>query len=66
MNTVYKVVGQRLKAIPVTRQGDYADHDTIAKSLIVAADIQDGDVIMTTQLPNAVENLLVKPVSPSQ
>lgn len=66
MDTVYKVVGQRLKAIPVTRQGDYSDHDTIAKSLIVAADIQDGDVIMTTQLPNAVENLLVKPVSPSQ
>jgi hypothetical protein len=66
MDTVYKVVGQRLKAVRVIRQGDYSDHDPIAKSLVVAADINDGDVIMTTQLPNAVENLLVKPVSPSQ
>ena len=66
MDTVYKIVGQRLKTTPVTRQGDYSDQGPIAKSLVVSADIQDGDIIMTTQLPNAVENLLVKPVSPSQ
>jgi len=61
-DTVYKVVNKRLKAISVSRLGDFPSQNGIAQSLLRSTDISDGDIIMITQLPNAVENLLVKVV----
>lgn len=61
--TIYKVVDQRLKTVPVQRLGDYATGNDEAHSLLSSQHISDGDTILVTQLPNAVENLLVKPVN---
>ena len=63
VDTIYKVEQQRLKATPVIRLGDYPGSDNIAYSLVASSEINSGDILMTTQLPNAVENLLVKPAS---
>lgn len=60
--TIYKIVDQRLKTVPIQRLGDYARDDDVAHSLLSSQHINDGDVILVTQLPNAVENLLVQPV----
>jgi RND family efflux transporter MFP subunit len=57
---LYKIVEQRLKSVTVQRLGDYATDDGIAHSLIRSSEIANGDIILSTQLPNAVENLLVK------
>ena len=61
MDKVYKVIDQRLKGIAVTRLGDFPDRDGLAHSLIMSPEIQPGDRLMITQLPNAVDNLLVNP-----
>jgi hypothetical protein len=63
MDTIYKVSDRRLKSVPVSRRGDYPDRDGIPHSVIASPHINSGDIIMTTQLPNAVENLLVNPAS---
>ena len=57
---IYKVVGNRLVTTRVQVLGDYIADDA-GQYLVVASDnIIDGDLIMTTQLPDAIENLLVK------
>ena len=59
-DTIYRVVDNRLQAVKVRRLGDFIDNGNPSRTLLVSEDIQPGDVIMTTQLPNAIENLLVK------
>ena len=61
MDKVYKVIDRRLKGVAVTRLGDFPDRNGIAQSLITSPEIQQGDSLMITQLPNAVDNLLVNP-----
>jgi len=60
-DTVYRVVDQRLQAVKVKRLGDYPPVNGKARVLLYAADVRDHDVIMVTQLPNAIAGLLVKP-----
>ena len=66
IDTVYKIEQQRLKAVPVVRLGDYPTKDNLAYSLVSSNGISNGDILLTTQLPNAVENLLVKPANTEQ
>ena len=57
---VYKIVKNRLVAARVNVLGDYIS-DKPGQYLVLASDnISDGDLVMTTQLPDAIENLLVK------
>ncbi|TNF99276.1 MAG: HlyD family efflux transporter periplasmic adaptor subunit, partial [Gammaproteobacteria bacterium] len=58
---VYKIVNDRMKAVSVKRLGDYRSGTMQHPQILVQSpDLQDEDVIVTTQLPNAVENLLVE------
>jgi multidrug efflux pump subunit AcrA (membrane-fusion protein) len=59
---LYKVVNARLKAVSVKRLGDYRSAGNQPEVLVHSPDLTDNDVIVVSQLPNAVENLLVDPV----
>lgn len=65
-DTLYTIVNQRLKAVKIKRLGDASSASGSVSVLIYGPDLHDGDVILTTQLPNAIEGLLVKPVSPHE
>ncbi len=62
-NRVYKIIDGRLKAVQVTRLGDYPPTDGTPSSLLQSNEISNGDMLLKTQLPNAIENLLVEPSS---
>ncbi len=59
-DTIYRVVDGRLQAVRVRRLGDYIDKEQPDGSLLLSGEVRAGDVIMTTQLPDASENLPVK------
>ena len=63
-DTIYRVVDGRLQAVRVSRLGDYIDKEQPGGSLLLSEEVRAGDVIMTTQLPNASENLPVKISNP--
>ncbi len=63
-DTIYRVVDGRLQAVRVSRLGDYIDKEQPDGSLLLSGEVRAGDVIMTTQLPNASENLPVKISNP--
>lgn len=58
-NRIYRVVNNRLQAINVHIAGNYQDKQT-EKLLISSDQIQQGDEILTTHLPNAINGLKVK------
>ncbi len=57
---VYKVVEERLQAIEVDSVGQAEDENGLALVLIRSTDIEPGDQIAITHLPNAVSGLKVK------
>jgi RND family efflux transporter MFP subunit len=57
---IYKVVDNRLVTANVQILGDYISDNAEQQLVATSGDIIDGDLIMTTQLPDAIENLLVK------
>lgn len=57
---IYKVVDNRLKPVQVSRLGDYHDGSK-SRVLVSSGQVSEGDSVMITQLPNAIENLLVAP-----
>ncbi len=59
-DTIYRVVDNRLQAVKVRRLGDYIDGGRPAGTLLFSEDVRAGDVVMITQLPNAIENLPVR------
>lgn len=59
-STIYRINNERLQAIKIRRHGDYIKPDNGRYTLISSDNLHDGDTVMTTQLPNAIENLLVK------
>ncbi|HCH23935.1 MAG TPA: secretion protein HlyD [Oceanospirillaceae bacterium] len=59
-NRVYRIVDSRLQAIAVDRIGDITDADGQSLTLVRSADLQDHDLLLITQLPNAVSGLLVE------
>jgi multidrug efflux pump subunit AcrA (membrane-fusion protein) len=58
-NRIYRIIDDRLQAILVNRVGD-ADNDGHPRILVTSPEIQVGDQILTTQLPNAITGLKVR------
>ncbi|MDO8825328.1 efflux RND transporter periplasmic adaptor subunit [Methylophaga sp.] len=59
LDRVYRVRDNRLEAVQVSKIGDYSDQDGKSRLLIQSQDLQQGDLIITTQLPNAINGLAV-------
>lgn len=59
-NRVYKIVDGRLLAINVRVLGDYSKPDEQTALLISSSLIKEGDLILTTHLPNALNGLRVR------
>ena len=57
---IYKLVDDRMQRLTVERVGSYWDADGRRFELIRNESLQDGDQIIITQLPNAIDGLLVK------
>jgi HlyD family secretion protein len=62
---MYKLVDGRLQAITVTALGDYAGVDGQPMLLVKSAQLQAGDQLVTTHLPNAVTGLRAEAASES-
>lgn len=60
LDRVYVVEDGHLKAIAIERVGEVMFEDNTQRLLIRADDIQTGDLIVTTQLPNAITGLAVE------
>jgi HlyD family secretion protein len=65
-NRIYLLVDNRLSALLVERIGEIQYEKNINFVLIKSADLKPGDSIVTTQLPNAIDGLLVKVAINSQ
>ncbi len=59
---IYVIEDNRLRAIDVTRVGDYVDNEGNYRVLVKSPEIRTGASLMTTQLPVAMTGLLVSPV----
>lgn len=59
LDRVYRVRDNRLEAVQVSKIGDYSDQDGKSRLLIQSLALQQGDAIITTQLPNAINGLAV-------
>lgn len=59
-NRIYRIVDQRLEAMSIMRIGDWTSPTGQQLTLIRSAELNTGDQILTTQLPNAVTGLLVE------
>ena len=59
LDRVYRVRDNQLEAVRVNKIGDYPDKDGKSRLLIQSDALQQGDQIITTQLPNAINGLAV-------
>ena len=59
-NRVYRIVDSRLQAVAVDRLGDITGPEGQPLTLVRSAALQDHDLLLITQLPNAVSGLLVE------
>ena len=59
-NRVYRIADSRLQAVSVDRIGDITDAEGQSLTLVRSADLQNDDLLLITQLPNAVSGLLVE------
>ena len=59
-NRIYRIIDQRLEALSIMRVGDWTSPSGEQLTLVRSAELQTGDQVMTTQLPNAVTGLLVE------
>jgi multidrug efflux pump subunit AcrA (membrane-fusion protein) len=62
-NRIYRVDGDRLQGIEVIQVGDHIDTDGHYQVLVRSEFINPGDHYITTQLPRAMDGLLVDPVN---
>lgn len=62
LDRVYKVVDDRLQAATVARIGDSTDAEGNPVVLVRSSELKAGDLIIMTQLPNAISGLRVKEV----
>jgi multidrug efflux pump subunit AcrA (membrane-fusion protein) len=60
---VYRVEEGRMRALSVERRGEWIDPDGRERVLVHGPAIRDGDRLVTTRLPNALDGLRVEPVS---
>ncbi len=59
-NRIYRLEGERMRGLNVERVGEQRSPDGGARVLVRGPDLQPGDRIVTTQLPNAMDGLRVK------
>ncbi|MBT7330789.1 MAG: HlyD family efflux transporter periplasmic adaptor subunit [Oceanospirillaceae bacterium] len=59
-NRVYLIIDQRLQAVSIDRIGAWTSPTGERLTLVRSAQLQSGDQVLTTQLPNAVTGLLVE------
>lgn len=59
LDRVYRVRDNQLEAVQVNKIGDYPDKDGKSRLLIQSDALQQGEQIITTQLPNAINGLAV-------
>ncbi|HIG36091.1 MAG TPA: hypothetical protein EYQ12_00170 [Oceanospirillaceae bacterium] len=59
-NRVYRIVDQRLQAVSIDRVGAWTSPTGERLTLVRSAQLQSGDQVLSTQLPNAVSGLLVE------
>lgn len=57
---IYRLAGERMSALSVERVGEMQMEDGNNYVIVKSPDIKAGDNIITTQLPNAIDGLLVK------
>jgi len=57
---VYLLVDGRLQGASVMRVGEYVDEEGSRQVLIAGGELRDGDTLVITQLPNAVNGLKVR------
>lgn len=62
-NQLYKVVDSRMQMIVVDRVGDQLLPDGFSRVLVRSVELADNDQIAVTKLSNAIDGLLVKPIS---
>ena len=58
-NRIYRLEGERMRSLEVERVGEQRSADG-ARVLVRGPDLQPGDRIVVTQLPNAMDGLRVK------
>ncbi|HET8807744.1 MAG TPA: HlyD family efflux transporter periplasmic adaptor subunit [Methylophaga sp.] len=61
LDTVYRVIDNRLEALNVEKVGERLLENGEQQVLIRSPLLNDGDRLITTQLPNAISGLLVNP-----
>ncbi len=61
MNTVYRVTDDRLETLTIEKVGERLLADGRQQLLIRSLALNNGDRLITTQLPNAISGLLVDP-----
>ena len=63
-NRIYRLDGERMHTLQVERVGEQRSPDGSARVLVRSPELQAGDRIVTTQLPNAMNGLRVKVAQP--
>lgn len=63
---IYKLQNERMMPIQVNRVGEYRPLNASAKILVHSPELQAGDQVVVTQLPNAMEGLKVKAINEEQ
>lgn len=56
---VYRLEDGRMRAISVVRRGEWIDDDGREQVLVHSPEIRDGDRLVTTRLPNALDGLRI-------
>jgi RND family efflux transporter MFP subunit len=64
LDTLYRLQDERMQAVRVERIGEQRRAGERAKVLVRSPELQDGDQIVVTQLPNAVSGLKVTVAQP--
>jgi multidrug efflux pump subunit AcrA (membrane-fusion protein) len=62
-DTVYHINNDRLIRVSVEHVGEYRNGEWGSWSLFRSTVLQDGDIVLTSQLPNAVEGLKIEIIS---
>ncbi len=63
-NRIYRLEGERMRSLEVQRVGERRDAESAAQVLVRSPELQSGDRIVVTQLPNAMDGLRVTVANP--
>ena len=60
LNRVYRIKDGYLEVVKISRVGEYEDSDGQTQLLIRGDNLNEGDRVVSTQLPNAITGLRVE------